>query len=1062
MAGVLNPITDLLLNLMLAAAAMNLNNRQRIETQKDATNLTTGTSAKTDPIMTNDQRSRATSGRALTRAFLLCIAFWSGIARSEDAAGEGKLNFNRDIRPILSDNCFACHGPDQNDRQAELRLDARDDAIAAGAIVPGDAQASGLVIRILTTDSSLRMPPAESGKELTQIQKERLTKWLEQGAEYQQHWAFVPLTPIVPPAVAQTDWPRNALDRFVSARLEHDGLSPSPEATRETLIRRLTLDLTGIPPTVQEVEAFVSDTSPMALETVVDRLLASPLFGEQMAIPWLDAARYADSNGYQVDRDRELWAWRDWVINAFNRNLPFDQFTIEQIAGDLLPDASLEQRIASGFHRNHMLNEEGGIIPEEFLAEYTADRVETTAAVWLGQTFNCTRCHDHKFDPFTQRDFYSLKAFFHNVPERGVGSYGSPIRQNAPPFIKLPAPSIEHKIADLGAKLKAVSDQLAILNQQTSDELDAWVSRVANQTVTWNRTEPSAADGSDLGLLVDSALGAFEVCPNESGTLQVRVLAQLPAGRVTAIRLECSSTAAEQTIQWTELKVQHDQPLPLHAIVTGDSLPSAETVKLLDGNEQTKVALALKPDPPVHADFTLATPLEIETTAQLQLQLGLEAVGAGSRWRLLITDADTTLMGPPTIIELAKKEAGLRTAGERQQLLDFRLSQSQEYNRLKTESEALKQQIANAELEIPTTLVMEELPEPRATFVLMRGAYDKPGEQVTANTPAALPPMDKALPRNRLGLAQWLVSPANPLTARVTVNRFWQQAFGNGLVITSEDFGSQGGLPSHPELLDWLATEFIRTGWDVKRLMKLIATSATYRQQSKRTAQPNQSDPDNRLLTRGPRFRLSAETIRDQALAVSRLLVSSLGGPSVRPYHPPGLYEQVTAGSGYNVYVAGTHDELFRRSLYTYWKRSVPHPAMLLFDAPFRETCTLRRSRSNTPLQALNLLNDPTYVEAAKFFALRMMSEAGESIASRLSHGFRLLLAREPNPEELAILRTSLDRARADFRADPESATALLAIGSAPWDTSHDPVELAAFATVAAILLNLDEAVTKE
>lgn len=1062
MAGVLNPITGLLLNRMLAAAAMNLIDRHRIEPQKDETNLTTGASAKTDPIMTNDQRPRTKCGLMPAGAVLLSLAFWTGITRAEDTAGEGKLDFNRDIRPILSDNCFACHGPDKNDRQADLRLDARDDAIAAGAIVPGDARASELVTRILTTDSSLRMPPAESGKELTETQKERLTKWLEQGAEYQPHWAFVPLIPIVPPEVAQTDWPRNALDRFVLAKLEHEGLSPALEATRETLIRRLTLDLTGIPPTVQEVEAFVSDASPMALETVVDRLLASPLFGEQMAIPWLDAARYADSNGYQVDRDRELWAWRDWVINASNRNLPFDQFTIEQIAGDLLPDASLEQRIASGFHRNHMLNEEGGIIPEEFLAEYTADRVETTAAVWLGQTFNCTRCHDHKFDPFTQRDFYSLKAFFHNVPERGVGSYGSPIRQNAPPFIKLPAPGIEHKIADSEAKLKAVSDQLAILNQQTSDELDAWAGRVANQTVTWNRTEPSAADDSAPALLIDSALGAFEVNPNESGTLQVRVLAQLPAGRVTAIRLECSSTATEQTIQWKELKVQHDQPLALHGTVTGDSLPSTEAVKLLDDNEQTKVVLSIKPDHPFYADFTLSTPLEIETTAQPQLELGLEAVVAGSRWRLLITDADTALMGPPAIIELAKKEAGQRTASERQQLLDFRLSQSQEYNRLKTESAAIKQQIANAELEIPTTLVMEELPEARATFVLMRGAYDKPGEQVTANTPAALPPMDEALPRNRLGLAQWLVNPANPLTARVTVNRFWQQAFGNGLVMTSEDFGSQGSLPSHPELLDWLAAEFIRTGWDVKRLMKLIVTSATYRQQSKRTAQPIQPDPDNRLLARGPRFRLSAETIRDQALAVSRLLVTSLGGPSVRPYHPPGLYEQVTAGSGYNVYVAGTRDELFRRSLYTYWKRSVPHPAMLLFDAPFRETCTLRRSRSNTPLQALNLLNDPTYVEAAKFFALRMMSEAGESIASRLSHGFRLLLAREPSPEELAILRTSLDRARADFRADPESATALLAIGSAPWNASHDPVELAALATVAAILLNLDEAVTKE
>lgn len=1003
-----------------------------------------------------------------SRVGLWWVVLWvatllgTGSLHAEENASGSKLSFNRDIRPILSDNCFSCHGPDQNERQADLRLDVREDAIAGGAIAPGDVQASTLATRILTTDPSLRMPPAESGKELPQADKELLIRWIEQGAEYQPHWAFVPLAPSIPPPVSRTDWPRNALDRFVLARLEQEGLSPSPEATRETLIRRLTLDLTGVPPTVEEVEAFVSDASPRAVETVVDRLLASPLFGEQMAVPWLDAARYADSNGYQVDRDRELWAWRDWVINAFNRNLPFDRFTIEQLAGDLLPDASLDQRIASGFHRNHMLNEEGGIIPEEFLAEYTADRVETTAAVWLGQTFNCARCHDHKFDPFTQRDFYALKAFFHNVPERGVGSYGSPIRQNAPPFLKLPAPAIERQIADLGTRLTAVTEQLTLLDQQASDELDAWASRMANQTVTWLPAEPSVVEGSGPAPLIDTATGTFEFRSSELGVQRFRVAAQLPAGRVTALRLECSSTGAGSDLQWTDLKLQTAQPIELRAIDAGASLSTAEAAKLLDGNEQTKVAISAQPDRPVRADFVLATPLEIETAATVELEFGLEAAGARVRWRLLITDTDSRWIGPPTIVALAQKEAAQRSAAERQTLLDFRLAQDHEYARLKSESETLQKQIANAELEIPTTLVMEELPEPRATFVLVRGVYDKPGELVTAGTPTALPPMDESLPRNRLGLAQWLVDPANPLTARVTVNRFWQQTFGKGLVVTSEDFGAQGSLPSHPELLDWLAREFIRTGWDVKRLMKLITTSATYRQQSTRTPQLNQLDPDNRLLARGPRFRLAAETIRDQALAVSRLMINRLGGPSVRPYHPPGLYEQVTAGSGYNVYVPGTGDELFRRSLYTYWKRSVPHPAMLLFDAPFRETCSLRRSRSNTPLQALNLLSDPTYVEAAKFLALRMISEAGDSIQSRLSHGFRLLLAREPSPEELAILRAALDRARADFRADNDSAKALLAIGSAPWDASSDPVDVAAFAMVAATLLNLDETVTRE
>ncbi len=542
------------------------------------------------------------------------------------------------------------------------------------------------------------------------------------------------------------------------------------------------------------------------------------------------------------------------VIRAFNDNLPFDQFTIEQIAGDLLPDATRDQWIATGFHRNHMMNEEGGIIDAEFLAEYTADRVETTAAVWLGQTFNCCRCHDHQFDPFTQRDFYALKAFFHNVPERGVGNYGAHIRQNSPPFLKLSAPEIEAKLNELNAQVKTVTEQLAALTDKASPE-------------------------------------------------------------------------------HTKL------------------------------NEQ-------------------------------------------------LTD--------------------------------------------------LKKKLATAETEIPTTLVMAELPEARPTFVLMRGAYDKPGDRVTAATPAVLPALADDLPRNRLGLAKWLVAPQNPLTARVTVNRFWQQVFGTGLVKSSEDFGAQGEQSSHPELLDWLAGEFIRSGWDVKHLMKLLVTSATYRQQSHLTPLLRERDSDNRLLARGSRFRLAGEFVRDQALAASGLLVEKIGGPSVKPYHPPGLYEQVTAGNGYNVYVPGKGDDLHRRSLDTYWKRSVPHPALLLFDAPFREACTLRRPRTNTPLQALNLMNDPTYVEAARFLAQRMLREGGDAVDSRLTHGFRLLLSRPPRPVELTVLRAAYERARMDFENDREAAKAFLAVGDAAADATLNPADLAPFTAVASTLLNLDEFVTKE
>jgi hypothetical protein len=829
-----------------------------------------------------------------------------------DAPAAEPLRYNRDIRPILSDNCFSCHGPDVKQRKSGLRLDVREEALKKTksgkiAIVPGAASKSALWTRINSPDKDEVMPPPKSHKTVTAAQKKKLRLWIERGANYEQHWSFAPLAPGKLPVVKRSGWPRSDLDRFILARLEAERLAPSPEAPKETLIRRVSLDLTGLPPTPQEVAAFLADTSDKAYEKVVERLLKSPHYGERMAVDWLDAARFADSNGYQVDRDRELWPWRDWVIRAFNDNQRFDQFTIEQLAGDLLPGATLEQRIATGFHRNHMMNEEGGIIAEEFLAEYTADRVETTAAVWLGQTFNCCRCHDHKFDPFTQRDFYSLKAFFHNIPELGVGLYGNPIRQNSPPFVKLPTPEIEARIAGLNAQVKAVEAQLTALAAESLAGVKEWAQRLA------------AAPGTESGLAA-----------------------------------------------------------------------------------------------------------------------------------------------PTNVVSIARKDESKRTVAEQKQLAEFRLSQHPEHRKLSDQLSVLKPQVTAAEAEVQTTLVMEEMKEPRPTFVLMRGGYDKPGERVTAATPAALPALAADQPRNRLGLARWLVSPENPLTARVTVNRLWQQVFGTGLVKTSEDFGAQGAPPTHPELLDWLADQFIRSGWDVKHLMKLMVTSATYRQQARLTPLLRERDPENRLLARGPRYRLMGEFVRDQALAASGLLVEKIGGPSVKPYHPAGLYEQITAGTGYNVYVPGKGDDLHRRSLYTYWKRSVPNPAMLLFDAPFREACTLRRPRTNTPLQALNLMNDPTYVEASRFLAQRMMRDGGEAVNARLTHGFRLLLARPPRPAELAVLRTAYERAHADFASDRAAAKALLGVGEATTDAKLDPTELAAFTAVASTLLNLDEVVTRE
>jgi hypothetical protein len=983
--------------------------------------------------------------------------FFAPLLALAGKSNAGPIGFNRDIRPILSDNCFACHGPDTANQKGGLRLDLREEALkpaksGEAAIVPGNVGKSTLLVRIESSDYDDVMPPVKSHKTLTPEQKAKLRQWVAEGANYEPHWAFIPPSVDELPAVKQPEWPRNGIDRFVLARLEAEGLSPSPDAAKEILIRRVTLDLTGLPPAIAEVDAFVADASPGAYEKVVDRLLASPHYGERMAVDWLDAARYADSNGYQVDRDRELWPWRDWLIKALNDNLSFDRFTIEQLAGDLLPNATLDQKIATGFHRNHMLNEEGGVLADEFLAEYTADRVETTAAVWLGQTFNCARCHDHKYDPFTQRDFYAMKAFFHNIPEKGVGIYGNPIRINAPPFVKLPAPEIEKRIESLEAKAKSVEEKLSALAARSAADADAWADRVASATVKWEPVKLLAASGGDQPPNLDPATHTVHLGPQETRPNNITITAGLPGGRVTALRIEAGTTASAASFQWSEFKI--GKPA-LRAVAAGDSLAANEVAKLVDGDRKTRSVLSMTPDKPVHAVFEVA-PGEIKE--DLVLTIGVENAGGPTQWRVFATDAEPDLLVPSNLITLARKEAARRTAAEKKQLADFRASQLPEYRLLKDELAALNKEIATAEGEIPTTLVMEEMKEPRPTFILMRGAYDKPGEQVTAATPAVLPPIDGRLPLNRLGFAKWLVAPENPLTARVTVNRFWQQIFGTGLVETSEDFGAQGSPPSHPELLDWLALEFIRSGWDVKHLVKLMVTSSTYQQSSARTSPADAGDD---LLSRGPRHRLNAEFIRDQALAASGLLVDTIGGPSVKPYHPPGIYEQITAGNGYNVYVPGKGDELHRRSLYTYWKRSVPHPSMLLFDAPFRETCTLRRPRTNTPLQALNLLNDPTYVEAARFLGQRMMRDGGSTVESRLIHGFRLLLSRQPKPAELALLRSAWDRAKNGFEADPGSAKSLLSVGDARGDASLAPTELAAFTMVASTLFNLDEAVTK-
>ncbi|MBX3435896.1 MAG: PSD1 domain-containing protein [Planctomycetaceae bacterium] len=1016
--------------------------------------------------------------------------------------GEVSIEFNRDIRPLLASHCLACHGRDAADRQSGARFDVRDAALAPAdsgqrPIVPGDPDASELVRRIESRDPAVVMPPPDSGKSLSEEQQQMLRQWVREGAVFEEHWAFIPPVRISPPENQHAAWVRNPIDNFILAKLERAGLSPSPEADRATLFRRLSLDLTGLPPTPGEFDAFERDMSAVVASSAdgatsimedgvytdwVNRLLASPHFGERMAVDWLDAARFADTNGYQVDRDREAYAWRDWVIAAFNANMPFDQFTIEQLAGDLLPEATLQQRVATGFHRNHMLNEEGGIIPEEFLAEYCADRVETTATVWMGQTFLCARCHDHKYDPFTQRDFYSLYAFFHNVPEVGVGNYGATIRRNAPPMLQLPAPELEAKVASLERERAELQTLVAQFETAIADGLSDWEGRVRRDLVQWESIRPTLAQLNEQPLLLDAERASVLIPAFDAGETRLVVEAPWTAPRVTALRLEWTpatategtesiTTSPEASFQLDELKAfaliegsAAAQPLSLHAAETQHSLSTDETAKAVDGAPKSSVQISRPEGGSAILIIELDALPDVIQSPSLRLELSLKASERSIPWELQIqcSDAANDLLLPKDIHEILAIDTANRREEQIARVAGFRKSKHPELRRLTAQVAALAKQIEATGLEIPTALVMEEMSTPRPTYIFMRGSYDKPGEAVVADTPSALPAMPPQLPRNRLGLAQWLVDPSHPLTARVAVNRLWQSVFGVGLVRTAEDFGTQGEPPSHPELLDWLAAEFVESGWDVKGMLRLMVTSATYRQSSRWTPQLRMLDPENRLLARGPRFRLQAEFLRDQALAASGLLVPQIGGPSVRPYHPPGLYEQVVSGSSANIYVVGTGSDLYRRSLYTYWKRSVPNPAMLVFDAPFREMCAMRRSRTNTPLQALNLMNDPTYVEAARLLAWRMLRDGGQSPAEQMEYGFRLVLVRPPRASEREILSQAYDRNLAEFQGDPEGAAGLLGVGESPIAEADDLAVLAALTTVASTILNLDETVTKE
>lgn len=1055
---------------------------------------------------------------------VLCLAGTSSPVLAQPAPS-GSVSFQQQIRPLLSNTCFRCHGPDEKERQAGLRLDQRESAVAKlesgkTAIAPGKVQASEIVRRITSTDPDVVMPPPSLNKPLSDADKKLLTKWVEEGAEYREHWSFVAPTRPARPTVKNANWPKNEIDYLVLARLEREGLAPSPAADKITLIRRATLDLTGLPPTPAEVDAFVTDTSEKAFEKVVDRLLASKHFGERMAVDWLDAARFADTHGFHIDSGRDMTRWREWVIEAYNSNLPFDQFTIQQLAGDLLPEAAtpeltLSQRIASGFNRNHMINFEGGAIPAEYHNAYIVDRVSTTGTVWLGLSVACAQCHDHKYDPITQRDFYSLYAFFHNVPENGLdGSKG-----NAAPVLKSPSAEQTAKLNELRASIASLEKQLAATGPDLVEAQSVW-EKAARETkpAEWTILKPEslkAANGSTLKRLDDGTITATEANPaTETYTLVTPV-----EGTITAVKLELlpddslpgkgPGRSVNGNIVMTNATIglgpsdDRRKPKPQKiAKATADfSQETFPVANAIDANDKSGWAIYPEVGKPHHAIFELAEPIRLKgqpspltITLAFHSQFGQHQPG---RFRLSITSStDPHGQSPMPANIIAILNATDRTDAQQQELAKYFREQVQG-KKLSELIAARKKEADEFEKSFPTTMVMQEMAAPRDTFILMRGQYDKKGDKVTAATPSFLPPLAEGLPQNRLGLARWLVDERHPLTSRVIVNRYWQMLFGTGLVKTSEDFGSQGELPSHAELLDWLAVEFregtsdesrvssakpntteiassgtrhsslnTRLSWDTKHLLRLIVTSATYRQSSRVTPALLQRDPENRLLARGSRFRLQAEFVRDQALAVSGLLDQRIGGASVSPYQPAGLWEELMSrADGANwtaqVYRQSTGPDLYRRTMYTFWKRTVPPPTLSTFDAPDRETCTVRRARTNTPLQALILLNDPTYVEASRKFAERILREGGRSTDERLSFAYRQSLARVPTARELQILKPLVEEQLADYKRRADKAAALLKVGESDRDTGLDQAELAAWTVVASTILNLDETVTR-
>ncbi|HPP28991.1 MAG TPA: PSD1 and planctomycete cytochrome C domain-containing protein [Phycisphaerae bacterium] len=1193
-------------------------------------------------------------------ACAVAFAVWTAISASAAIAGTDSdrpigtqpIRYGRDIRPILSDRCFACHGQDPATRAAELRLDTTDGATARkppyglAAIVPGQPQQSLLWRRITSDNPDFQMPPPDSNmKPLSEQERDLIRRWIEQGAEYEPHWSFVPpMRPDVP-AVENKTWCSNPIDRFILQRLEQEGITPSLPADRETLIRRVFLDLTGLPPTPEEIDAFLADERPDAYERWLDRLMTEEpyrtRYAERMAVPWLDAARYADTSGIHMDAGRQMWLWRDWVIQAYRDNMPFDRFVIEQIAGDLLPEATVEQKIASGFNRNHVTTDEGGAIDEEYRVEYVVDRANTTGSVFLGLTVGCARCHDHKYDPISQEEYFGLYAFFNSIDEPGLYSQSPDPQRALEPFIIVPTKEQEAQLTDLRGKIA----QLAQLIESGTAEQERQYTEFEKTTreklgVSWSSatlTEATSANGATLTIQDDNSFLASGENPEKDEhvlTLQtdaagLRLLSlealadpSLPDGRVgrapngnavlTAVKAEAVSIqdpARKESIRFLWAWADHEQAngdFRVSNILTGDgegwavagheraggrvAVLLSEKPFGFEGGTQLHVRLQYKSVyaqhvfgrvrvgvgsiakegvgllPAAVSNWYITGPFQANSAdeaymrdygphKELHVRRG-KGFGDGKRWaydanvkdgvvfplpegvntvyyfgrrvfsptprrievslgsddgfalfvngkqvaarsenRPVAADQDKAAIdlnaglnalvikivntsGPggffhralPRSNELPIDLAALLLPGSApsgdfaaRMRQAWKMNYLPEYREQSAQLAALNEQVARIEASQPRTMIMKELAQPRETFVLTRGQYDKPDKNrpVARSIPAILGRLPDDAPRDRLGLAQWLTSPENPLVARVAVNRYWEMLFGTGIVATSEDFGLQGDWPTHPELLDWLAVEFRESGWNVQHILRLIMTSSTYRQQSIVRPELRDRDPGNRLLAWFPRRRLPAEFIRDQALYVSGLLVEKVGGPSVKPYQPPGLWKEVAMiQSNTREYVRGNGPELWRRSMYTYWKRACPPPSMMVFDAPTREACTIRRSNTNTPLQALVLWNDEQFVEAARVLATRLRNDKADA-AERAVRLYRTCTGRPPDATELERLLQTLDAFLKRYQAAPEDAARLLDVGEAPLPDGIDKPELAAWTMLANAVLNLSETITQ-